>query len=92
MSEDIIKVNSSPKNKKYNKKYVILEIRTTSMPDIYELYHKNNGNRLEMNSYASIPNDKNADILEKYSRKKILIMTVKCQQKVKYQIMKNVII
>ena len=39
-------------------------INSTSMPDIYELYCKNNSNNIEKYSYASVPDIKTSDFLK----------------------------
>ena len=62
--------NLRNKKSKLNRKYIIMEIRTTSLPDIYELYHMNSNKKLEMNSYASIPNNKICKYIRKIFKKK----------------------
>ena len=39
-------------------------INSTPMPDIYELYCKNNSNNIEKHSYASVPDIKTSDFLK----------------------------
>lgn len=53
-----------------NRKYVIFEIKLTSLPDVYELHNLNTSRDLVMNSYASIPNNKICKYIRKIFKKK----------------------
>lgn len=71
--ENNVLVNTvTPVNKSYEgNNNVILDketccflINSTPMPDIYELYCKNNSNNIEKYSYASVPDIKTSDFLK----------------------------
>ncbi len=67
----LIPINHSDKKKedlnnniKLDKDTCCFLINSTPMPDIYELYCKNNSNNIEKYSYASVPDIKTSDLLK----------------------------
>ena len=75
-NEDISTNNSNTIKNVISKKsnndirdYVIMGIKPTILPDIYNLYHINSKN-CEINSCASVPNDKICKYLRKIFKKK----------------------
>ena len=53
-----------------NRTYVVLQLRNTDFPDIYELYCKGSNGQIEKHSYAGVPNMKKSKFLRKVFKNK----------------------